>query len=731
MRVYSNFFVAALPLIEYVDFFYSTLPFLEFAMRPNAAAVRRVSLFSRKSRLAFVLLILFSWRVSGFGQIQQGQPASGANATPIPGSGHDYLHLLSETVDPASGSVNLSINFGAPKGRGITLPATYNYASSNVYSITQDAVTQVVQLEMSYLLGQNDFYFDGSFPVATWSESSYQPPPTIEGTGGTEITHPACNYANSFTFKDSAGVSHNLNLNVTALAVNGPSGTQNICGQGATPSGTDGQVTAAFASTSNTTSTIGSWPVSNQSDPQVNGPVGAFTVTDAAGTTYFFNGYAQSVTSEHVWQVNVDKIEDRNGNVIGWSGCGTPSTVPYCDTLLRPVVTSSVGNTVTVGGVPYTLSNGSAGTATINYSVPETGGSVTSGPNTYGCPTTNWGISATGNSSVAREQIIGLPNGTSYTLYFGDYNPSDSTLTNTYGLINEVIYPDGGWVKYNWVMSPNYEQSGSFTGTYLQGPNTGQAVANACVYEYSTPVVATRQVSFDGTHLAQKQSFSYTATSSQDAWTSKSTVVTTTDEVAAKTAQTVYSYLPGGFNTPLERTVARYDWGNTTTPIDTETKAWYAAGQAQLGCDFHTNNAGKSAGHFYQYAYGQISDDKEYDYGQISSPADVCIENNNPTAPTSPTPARETVTQFQSFSNALGSVFGKPSSVTIYGNGTQIRQTTYGYDQTPVVSASATSHAAMGLRSQREDLLLRTSTMRRDKPFPAPIRVATAHVAPT
>jgi RHS repeat-associated protein len=664
-------------------------------MQPNAAAVLPVRSSAREVKFYFIVPLLLSCSIPVYGQLQTGQPASAANSTPIPGSGHDYIHLLSETVDPASGSVNLHIDFGAPKGRGIILPATYNYASSNLYSITQDAITQVIQFEQPGLIGQNDFSAAGSFPVATWSESAYQIPPTTEGTGGTQITYPYCNYANSFTFKDSAGASHNLNLSVTATAVNGPQGTQNNCGNGATASGTDGQVTAAFASPATTVSTVGSWVPSNQTDPAVNGAVGPFTVTDAAGTTYFFGGTAESVTSEHVWEATANKIEDRNGNVIAPGNC--PTAAAYCDTLSRPVFSSS-GNSITVAGVSYTLSNGSAGMSTINYTVSETGGSVNSGGNTVACPTTNWSVSASGTGSVAREQSIALPNGTSYTLYFGDYNASDSTVTNPYGLINEIIYPDGGWVKYSWVMSPQYAQVGSFAGKYLQGPLTGQPYPSGCVYEYSTPVVSVRQVSYDGVHVAQKQTYGYTTTwSSSDDWTNKTTTVTATDEATGESAQITYSYLPSGNNIPLEQTVARYDWGNTTTPLDTETKAWFtnSTNQEQLACDFHTTNAGKSTGHFYQYAYAQISDDKEYDFGQIASPAAVCV-GTNPSAPTSPTPVRETLTQFQAFTNPLGAVFGKPSSVTVYGNGAKLSQTTYAYDQTSVVSASATSHDETG-----------------------------------
>lgn len=53
-------------------------------------------------------------------------------ATPIPGVGHDYIHLLSETVNPASGSISLRINIPTPKARGFTLPFSLGYDSNSV-----------------------------------------------------------------------------------------------------------------------------------------------------------------------------------------------------------------------------------------------------------------------------------------------------------------------------------------------------------------------------------------------------------------------------------------------------------------------------------------------------------------------------------------------------------------------------------------------------------------------
>jgi hypothetical protein len=53
-------------------------------------------------------------------------------STPIPGAGHDYIHLLSETVNPANGSVSLRIQLPMAKGRGIQVPFYVGYDSNSV-----------------------------------------------------------------------------------------------------------------------------------------------------------------------------------------------------------------------------------------------------------------------------------------------------------------------------------------------------------------------------------------------------------------------------------------------------------------------------------------------------------------------------------------------------------------------------------------------------------------------
>jgi lysozyme family protein len=52
--------------------------------------------------------------------------------TPIAGAGHDYQHLLGETVNFSNGSVSLKMGFPVPSGRGITYHPVWSYNSAAV-----------------------------------------------------------------------------------------------------------------------------------------------------------------------------------------------------------------------------------------------------------------------------------------------------------------------------------------------------------------------------------------------------------------------------------------------------------------------------------------------------------------------------------------------------------------------------------------------------------------------
>jgi hypothetical protein len=59
-------------------------------------------------------------------------------STPIPGAGHDYIKLLSETVNPANGSVSLRLNVPVPQGRGLSIPFGFAYDSNGSWHLTDD-----------------------------------------------------------------------------------------------------------------------------------------------------------------------------------------------------------------------------------------------------------------------------------------------------------------------------------------------------------------------------------------------------------------------------------------------------------------------------------------------------------------------------------------------------------------------------------------------------------------
>ena len=55
---------------------------------------------------------------------------------PTPGADHDYVQMLSETVDPSSGSASVRIAVPMPRGRMITLPFNFDYDSSGLFYVT-------------------------------------------------------------------------------------------------------------------------------------------------------------------------------------------------------------------------------------------------------------------------------------------------------------------------------------------------------------------------------------------------------------------------------------------------------------------------------------------------------------------------------------------------------------------------------------------------------------------
>jgi RHS repeat-associated protein len=493
---------------------------------------------------------------------------NGETNTPIPGVGHDYIHLLSETVDPSSGSVNLHINIPTAESRGLTLPLAISYSSAGVFRMTSyfGGTGNVSLLPSSCPVTFADPSPRFTAPSCGWtysypqSRNNYTSNNVYGADGLLEYTKDTYT---DFTFSDPSGVPHNLYAGYQCLHYT-TDGDPIICTEHNNVG--DTQVMA-------TLTTVGDI-------------LDSYTVDDHDGTTYTFSAGTVLWPSE---------IEDRNGNTIypTYTTSGSTSTLAFPDTAGRTgysISGSGTGayDTVQAAGLTYKVYWRTM--AAPSYSVPA-----------YSFYTLTDGVchvagafsvtSTTTNYTMNVVSAIVLPNGLQYTFYYGDNNPN-SALLNPYGLLSEIIYPNGAWVKYTYRLSDTYDLAGQFAGwTYSSNGGGEVPITNACGYLYSSPVVATRTVSYDGINTAQTQTFtSYSTTFStaideEETWTSKVTNVSTTDAIRNLTYLKTYSYNPFSITPPpytvdtvatqipVESQVITDGWGSST-PLKTVAQTW-------------------------------------------------------------------------------------------------------------------------------------------------------------
>ncbi len=490
--------------------------------------------------LRFLALVSVSFLLTSVGRCQI-LNVGDDTSTPVEGAGHDYIKMMAETVDPGSGSVSVRIQTPMAKGRGITLPFSFAYDSNGVEHVNPGTGGIGWQSNNS-VLAQGGWSY--SFPTISsnsWSTTSV-------GQQQQTIT---CNFVSYYVFQDPSGGRHNLGMGSAGWA------------QGADPASLCGGLVTAGGDARYAASLLTAY-----GDGSTNPAV---TVSDADGAVYNFS------TSGPNEGALPSSIEDRNGNIVT---AGTGS-IHYYDTAGRPVIELSgfgpngATNTLTISGAQY---QATWTTTSASYSVPTSEVNAQPGQLCVAWPS----VSAT--ETVI--STITLPNLAKYHFYYGT-NPN-TAYNNPYGLLSEIDYPDGGWVRYTWKMNATSEPA-IYTSAGLNGTS---AQPNGCQFEYGKPVVATRTVGFVPNVTALTQTFSYTTnwSTSNDylQWTQKTTSVTTTDNVLGKSALTAYTYLSGaaanlspyqgpGYSAaqvPLEQTIKYYDWGNTSSPLRTVTKTW-------------------------------------------------------------------------------------------------------------------------------------------------------------
>jgi YD repeat-containing protein len=590
-------------------------------------------------------------------------------APPIPGVGHEYIKMLNETVNPATGSVSIRISLPVPASRGFSIPFAFGYDSNSEHHRSGPSTFW----DNSSYLGEGGWSY--VVPTLSFNPHTIQYVPI---SGGSAYT---CTFVNDHVFQDPNGTTHNL-----YLAVFQPNNTGNcVYPSNSTPtnylSGGDPWVQAV---------TTGTYTV----EPPV-------TVADQSGTVYYFANSANVHAVNGVMSSLPTWIEDRNGNKITVTDSGNGNFV-IPDTAGRNAISSSgfgaTGNTVTVSGLsPYVVT---WGTSQINWPYSE---NIANDAGSNTCGTLGLNNYTLSGMPLGEITQIQLPNGQSYQFQYSD------TVS---GLLTKIIYPTGGYIRYVWgtnSLSDSIDfyadRNGSFT----------------CHQIYDTQALTDRYVSFDGTTEPLHQHFTYTTNWVSDPqvstayqyWSSKITTVTT--YVSGTSFTTSYTYLPYDIAPnpydsayevknyelqwapvyvehpiPVESTI----WQNNTnaTALLLTTKGWL--NQYQVNCELTELNDGSISGQVYSYGSGGIlTDKKEYDYGQFTTTG--ACQNGSVTLPSSP-PARETVITPASFAAtpiypSAPSIFGRPASVVTYGSGVKAAETDYAFDQTAVSSVNNVS----------------------------------------
>jgi RHS repeat-associated protein len=583
-------------------------------------------------------------------------PSAGdMTSPPTPGAGHDYFHAPAETVNPANGSVSVRIPLLIPSGRELTIPISIAYDSAGAffYGQTGNTIPRYATITNAVFAKGGWSY---AFPLLTHSQQNW--------TWTNGVRNFTCWEGISYVFQDPTGNRHNLGL--TPIVT--PIGAQ--CGAPGIDQGGEGPILATTQ------------------DSSGGGCCKGVAITDGNGTVYSFGGAVQSLPTT---------VIDRNGNTVSISYTITPTqTATVTDTVGRTAI--SVGS---FGGNPdnITVAGLSSAyqaywtTASANFTI-----TATNLPGNTACPT------SMSNSASVVSQVV-LPNGQKYTFSYD----------STYGMLNKLTYPTGGYVRYVWGLNP---QTQFFEGATYDS-NGVPVNGYDCIIDF--PAITDRYVSFDGTTELLHQHFSYN-TSWQSGgtghYTSKTTTVTTTDLARNISFTTVYSYSPisqpcipdlnpnanddgcvGSNNwmqIPVEQCIEYYDatgsggtppspCPNVTPPgklLRTVIKSWNNNDPRTLGSEQTTLDNGQSSLTVYCYNSSELeTEHDDYDFGTAAPTLPTCAAGVPSGTVSGPT-LRKTVTSYAtSTAMTAAHVIDKPASVIVYdGSSNRVAETDYTYD---------------------------------------------------
>lgn len=548
--------------------------------------------------------------------------ASDVTSTPIPNAGHDYIHALSETVNPANGSLSIRINVPLPPSRGPNIPFNFAYDSNGVFYLSQLGGNGLVQSGFGWNttrapLSQGGWSY--SVPMLSVQDS----PTQVQVVNGTDqVSVFTCDTWINYVFQDANGNRQNLGLTTFNPNPN--------CVSEAGLEGPD------------TTAQVG--PFLAQMDPNWYnvGTVSPVDVIDADGTDYSFDQQAAPLPGPcPLGQAScpgteaVSFITDRNGNTASFSAT-TGGGITYTDTIGRVALSmptfGASQDAITVSGLsqPYTVN-----WTTVAAQFPITMNNIYSS-GVKSCPT-----DPGPEPTIPVISSIVLPNGQQYTFSY------DSRSGPTYGLITKITYPTGGYVRYEWGLNSQatfdrfafYSQIPTDNGDGT--PNFGVTIleqTGSCGYYSDTPAIAHRYVSYDGQNEVEQQDFTYSTSwnppstwgngAALGTWTQKQTTVVTKDiSVASGGPQysTAYTYVPnytdyqpnGGLpvQVPVENNIQYY--GTDGSLLQTVGKTW---GNTRILTQQQTtlNNGFLSETDWAYNTNEMMTEKDEYDYGSGS-----------------------------------------------------------------------------------------------------------------
>ena len=336
------------------------------------------------------VLATIAFLLAGTGTFAQITGVSNDQATPIPGVGHDYVKMLSETVQPSNGQLSIRVDVPTRPGRGITLPFAYLYNSAGVHHVvfTGNGHFEWVS-DTADSQGQG---WTTSSPTLSAIEHNY----TTTHVGPPFYTT-SCIYFSNYVFQDATGARHALPLQT---AQSSDPNSPNNCGKspylpGNNLAGGDGVYYAT--TTAPTVDTV----------PQFPNPV---SIVGPDGTVYSFGALSQVYNGwVTFFRSGVGPIEDRNGNVVAVGDDtlnGNPNPIPF----------ATNPENVSWTNFPFNYySQGNSHKA-----------------NCFGI--------AGGTGTLASYSSISLPNGNSYQFQYD----------SVYGFVNKIVYPTGGYVSYTW-----------------------------------------------------------------------------------------------------------------------------------------------------------------------------------------------------------------------------------------------------------------------------------------